>query len=358
MSVTNNVPQLEFTTPIGRFVQGDLFTGSDKDRKGNPYIIKTGPNKGQPTTRYFFAVAFRKDDPAFMQLWAQLAQIARQGYPQYFDANGNCTHPRFTYKIVDGDGMDDDGKPNSAKEGFAGHWVTKFSGSFPPKVFHAGKYDPMQQVQDKNAVKRGWFVRVAATAKPNIGSDVPGLYLNGLLVSIEAAGPEITSGPDANAAFAQPAGPLPAGATAVPMTGVAGPQGMPGMALPGVAPSALPMNPAASLPMGGVMPGMPQPIIPAAVPSTMPPVMPGMINGPASSGAPALPAGMPVQQQAVMPNQGFVNNVAAMMANVQQAQPVRTLVMTPAAQGLTREQFHQQGYGDEQIVAAGFGVWQ
>lgn len=347
-----NTPSLEFTTPIGRFVQGDLFKGSDKDRKGNPYIIKTGPNKGQPTTRYFFAVAFAKTDAAFMALWQQLAQLARQGYPQYFDANGNCTHPRFTYKIVDGDGVDDDGKPNNTKEGFAGHWVVKFSGSFPPKVFHAGKYDPMQQVTDPAQVKRGWYIRVAANAKPNIGSDVPGLYLNASLVSIEAAGPEITSGPDASAAFAQPAGPLPQGATAVPMSPQPGamPQqpammpnmaamGMPGVpqALPGVAPSAHPA-------------GMQQPIIPA---QPVAPAMPMGMPGPASLGAVAQPAGL--QMQAVTPNAGFVANVAAMMGGQQAA---RTLVMTPAAQGITREQFHQQGYGDEQIVAAGMGVWQ
>lgn len=347
----NNTPSLEFTTPIGRFVQGDLFKGSDKDRKGNPYIIQTGPKKGQPTTRHFFAVAFAKTDQAFMQLWQQLAALARQGYPQYFDGNGNCTHPRFAWKIVDGDGVDDEGKPNSAKEGFAGHWVMKFSGSFAPKVFHAGKYDPMQQVQDPNQVKRGWFVRVAGNAAPNIGSEVPGLYMNASLVSIEAAGPEITSGPDANAAFAQPAGPLPAGATAVPMSVPQGAPGMPNMAamgMPGVAPSAQPANP-----MGGAMP---QPIIPAAnipVPGAAP-AMPGMMSGPASSAAPALPAAMP--QQAVAPNPAFVQNVAAMMQ--QQAAPTRTLVMTPAAMGVTREQFHQQGYGDDAIVAAGMGVWQ
>lgn len=344
----NNTPSLEFTTPIGRFVQGDLFKGSDKDRKGNPYIIKNGPNKGQQTTRYFFAVAFAKTDQAFMQLWQQLAALARQGYPQHFDGNGNCTHPRFAWKIVDGDGVDDEGKPNSAKEGFAGHWVMKFSGSFAPKVFHAGKYDPMQQVQDPNQVKRGWFVRVAGNAAPNIGSEVPGLYMNASLVSIEAAGPEITSGPDANAAFAQPAGPLPVGATAVPMSPQPGaapamqiPQTMMANA-PAIVPQGMPANP-----IGGAMP---QPIIPAAN-TPAPGAAPAM---PVSSAAPALPAAMP--QQAVAPNPAFVQNVAAMMQ--QQAAPTRTLVMTPAAMGVTREQFHQQGYGDDAIVAAGMGVWQ
>lgn len=205
---------MEFTTIVGRLVQGDVFNGQDKDDKGQPLTIKTGPNAGQPTKRWFFAVAYPKvlangqPNEEFNKFFRDVIDVARAGYPQYFNGpidaftgKPGCTHPRMTYKIVDGDGMDANGKPNNTKEGFAGHWVVKFSSMYPPRVYEMGKFAPEQVITDPSRVKRGYYVAVNGTCDPNTGSDVPGVYMNGNMVCLVGAGPEIVSGPDAGAAF-------------------------------------------------------------------------------------------------------------------------------------------------------------
>ena len=53
------------TTPVGRYVQGDLYTPQDKDAAGRPMLVKSGPNVGQPTRKWFFALAIPKTDPGW-----------------------------------------------------------------------------------------------------------------------------------------------------------------------------------------------------------------------------------------------------------------------------------------------------
>lgn len=225
----------QFLTPIGRLVQGDAMTPQTKDQQGAPLTIKTGPNAGQPTQRYFIAVAFRKGDPAAEAFIAALRNDARAAWPQWHDATGRCTHPKFSNKIVDGDGIDDNGKPNATKEGFAGHWVVKFSSSYPPKCFHAGRYQPHEQIQSPLEIRRGYFVRVAGGAETNGNAQKPGIYVNLNMIELAAQGPEIVSGPDASAVFGgTPMGAMPAGASPLPPTGtpaapVAAPAPMPPM---------------------------------------------------------------------------------------------------------------------------------
>jgi len=210
----------QFLTPIGRLVQGDAMTPQTKDQQGAPLTIKTGPNAGQPTQRYFIAVAFRKGDPAAEAFIATLRNDARAAWPQWHDATGKCTHPKFSNKITDGDGVDDNGKPNATKEGFAGHWVVKFSSSYPPKCFHAGRYQPHEQIQSPLEIRRGYFVRVAGGAETNGNAQKPGIYVNLNMIELAAQGPEIVSGPNASAVFGgTPAGAMPAGATPLPPTG-------------------------------------------------------------------------------------------------------------------------------------------
>lgn len=207
----------QFLTPVGRLVQGDAMEPQTKDQQGNPLTVKTGPNAGQPTQRFFVALAFAKTDPGFAALRAQMTQVARTAWPQWFDANGNCTHPKFSWKIMDGDGVDDNGKPNASKEGFAGHWVVKFSSSYPPKCFYVGRYQPNEQIQDKMAIRRGYYVRIGGTVEGNGNPQKPGLYVNLNMVELVAQGKEIVSGPDAASVFgAAPVSALPAGAIALP----------------------------------------------------------------------------------------------------------------------------------------------
>jgi hypothetical protein len=105
-------------------------------------------------------------------------------------------------KIADGDGIDGDGKPNNVKEGWAGHWVVKFSSSAgAPRVFDLNVgLDPTQQLQDKTRVLPGDFVAVQGSCSKNDG-DTPGLYMNGNMVCYVGGGPRIVTGPRASDAF-------------------------------------------------------------------------------------------------------------------------------------------------------------
>jgi hypothetical protein len=256
---------MDFTTPVGKLVQGDCFNGSDKDRKGVAYIIKTGPNAGKPTKKFFFAVAFPKvlangaPNEEFNTFYRAVIDVARVAYPQFFNGQidpftgkQGCTHPRMALKIADGDGNDEDGKPNSQKPGHAGHWVVKFSGSYAPRCFELGKFLPSDQLTDSTQIKRGYFVSVSGTVEGNIGSDVPGVYMNGNLVCLVGKCHEsevITSGPDASAAFANiPMGSLPNGCV----------------------PGANPSNAVPSIPNAGGVPSVPGASSVPAVPGTVP----------------------------------------------------------------------------------------
>lgn len=309
--------KLEFLTPVGRLVQGDPFEAQTKNMQGQPLVTKSG----EPTQRYFIAVAFRKDDPLFPALYQKLVESARSSFPTLFNAQGQCTHPRFSWKIADGDGVDDNGKSNANKEGFAGCWVMKFSSSFAPRCFHAGHYQPHEQIQDPKAIQRGYFVRVSGTIEGNADTMKPGLYVNLSMVELSGVGPIISSGPDASAVFGGTPAALPAGASPLPMNA-------PGFSLPGSVPA-------------GAAPGLP--------------INPGMTAAPAamfpSSSAPA-----PV---AVAPNPAFLAMPGAAPAPAPLAPPpaapapVAGPQMTAKAGAFTYEQYIAQGWNDAALHSEG-----
>ena len=296
---------VQFVTPVGRLVQGDVFEPQTKDNQGQPLVVKTGPNKGQQTQRYFVAIAIPKmtvspqtgqqePNPGFAEFYAKLQQESRAGFPQLFNAQGVCTHPRFAMKVADGDGVDNDGKSNAGKPGFAGHWIVKFSSTFAPKVLVNSQYN-----NDPQSIKRGYYVRVAGNAAPNIGSDVPGLYMNHEAIEFAAYGEEIRSGIDAVGAFAAAgAMALPAGASMTPPT----PQGNGGML--------------AAPPLPGAMPG-------------------------------AMP------QQAPAPNHAFVQNAVGTMPPAMPPAMPPVMQPTAAAQGFTLAQWRATGRTDAQLIAEG-----
>lgn len=362
----------DFLTPVGRLVQGDPFEAQTKNMQGQPLVTMSG----QPTQRYFIAVAFRKDDPNFPAFYQKLVEVARGSFPQLFNAQGQCSHPRFSWKLMDGDGVDENGKSNATKEGFAGHWVVKFSSSFAPRCFHAGHYQPHEQIQDPRTIQRGYFVRVAGTIEGNDNAQKPGLYVNLSMVELAGQGPVITSGPDAASVFGAAPGALPPGATALPMNA-----GMPAAAsqMPGMAPAAAPMMPGMpAAPMAApAMPGNAYPAAPAPAapgyPQT-PMAVPSMPNGVAPAAttyptSPAMPAAAPAPM-AVAPNPAFlagpggVPGAAAPVAGMPAPAmapaagapiaPPSSPVMTAAAGGATYEQFRAQGWTDEQMRASGY----
>ena len=318
---------MDFITPVMRLVQGDVFEAQTKDNKGQPLVVKTGANAGQPASRYFIAGAVAKNDPSWPAFEASLWAVARQGYPQYFDATGKCTHPRFTIKVMDGDGVDANGQDNKRKEGFAGHWIIKFSSSYPPKVIDGSNG---QLITDPGRVKRGYYIRVAGNAVPNTGSDVPGLYVNHNAIELVGRGQEIVSGPNPVALFAAAGKPvfLPPGVSAVPLAPAAS-------ALPPPPGVSLPTPPAPIVPnhqfVQNVAQGLPTPPALPPTPPALPPTPPAL---------PPTPPALPPTPPALPPTPP--------------ALPVYQ--MTAAAQGFTREQWHANGTTDEQLLAHGYMV--
>jgi hypothetical protein len=307
----NSMTKTRFTSPVGRMVQGDLDTPSDKDMQGNLRTVKSGLNMGQPNPQYFIGVAFAKTDPAWPAFESLLKTQAATDFPALFPGGPTApsVHPQFAFKIADGDGMDSNGKSNATKEGFAGHWVVRFASSYPPRCFHAGRYAAHEQIQEKGAIKRGYFVRVNGTVEGNGNAQRPGVYVNLDMVELAGYGPEIVSGPDANDAFGGAPVVLPAGATAMPVTPAVG----------GAAPLAA----------GGVAPVTP------VAPNTAPVSAPytGYMDPNAVAGAVAPPPPVPI------------------VPTLPTASP--TKVMTPAAGGATYEQMIAAGWTDATLAAHG-----
>lgn len=331
--------KVNITSPVGRIVMGSLYDPSTTDAEGKPLVVKTGPNAGQPRVNYFFALAIPKGPephwahtPWGQQIW----NVGNTAFPQAGQS------PAFAWKIEDGDSQvpNKRGRKPCENEGWAGHWILKFSGGYAPKVYRADGAGYVQ-ITDKDAIKPGSYVEVAFSVDGNGSTSQPGVYLNHSMVCFRAYGPEITFGPDVNAAGFG-ASPLPAGASMTPP------------------PSAIPMPamPAAAAPMypGAPAPGMPQP---AAMPAV--PVMPntGFVQVPPpavpthpGAAAPAVPGSMPYP----IPGVAGANGVPGMMPSPSNppAPPVPAArQMLPAANGIAYEAYIGQGWTDAQLVAHG-----
>lgn len=257
--------------PVGRLVQGSLHKGDSTDNKGNPLVVKTGPNAGQPRVSYFFAVAISKGAETHwnqtawgQQMWASGAT----GFPQHHALRA------FAWKVVDGD----DTEPNANlkrpcdAEGFPGHWVVKFSGGFAPKVYQQdGAAFPQLTAEAVATLKLGGYYKVSGNVDPNGDATKPGIYVNHDMVLFVGHGPEIVYGPDAASVFGA-AGPvaLPPGASVVPV----GPAVMPVAAAVVVPPAAVAVVPHTAIltpPAAPVSPPVPPrpPAAPAAPARTL-----------------------------------------------------------------------------------------
>lgn len=316
-------------TPVGRLVQGDCFTPQEKDNEGRPLRNQSG----EPAKRWFIGVAIPKTDPGVGQLWQTIVSEARAGFPAMFDASGNCTRRDFAFKMIDGDGVDNQGKPYGDREGFAGCWIFKFASGFAPKCFTAGG---ASAIVDPNSIKRGYYVRVAGSVSPNGSQTKPGVYLNLNMVELVAYGEEIVSGPDAAAVFGgAPVAQLPPGATTTPpapTTTIAQPGAAPA---PAVAPAAMPAMPG----------GAPAPTAapaPAASPAPAPAATPAPAPQPAATAAPA--------PGAVAPAPDFLNPPAAAPAPAPSGPRMTEKATT------TYEAYVASGWTDAQLVEHGLMV--
>lgn len=275
---------LRITTPVGRLVGGSLYKGSTVNDKGEPYIYKSGANKGQPYSKYFIAMAIPKapSETHFSQTaWgAQIWQLGHTAFPQ------QAASPLFSWKVEDGDSQipNKKGKRNCDREGYPGHWILKFSNNFSFKVC-----DPKTNtyINEVDAVKLGYYVQVNFDADKNTG-DTPGLYLNCNVVAFSGYGAEISVGIDLESAGFGNA-PLPAGASAVPVGGFVAPPAMiappaalqPAYVPPVVVPNTIPMIAPTPNVAFIQVPSMPAPLPPAlpVAPATPQHVMTAKANG-------------------------------------------------------------------------------
>jgi len=206
----------EFLTPILRLLQGDAFEAQTTNMEGKPLL----GDDLKPYVKYFIAAGGRKGDPGVEAFKAQIEAAARKEWPAFFPNGGACTHPNFSYKIIDGDGYDQNGRHNATKEGMAGHWIFRFSTGFPPKCYNLGSYNPMTDqlapINGVNPIPRGYNIRVHGFLKSNKNATKPGMSLYHDLIELNPSDPSqvIISGPDAASVFG--GAPAPAVAMAAP----------------------------------------------------------------------------------------------------------------------------------------------
>src|SRR5438094_4082754 len=231
--------------PIGRLIGGSVSKGDSTDSKGQPRVIKTGANAGQPAVQFSFGVAFPKGAE---QSWAQtqwgaaIYQAGVEGYP-----NGETQRPDFSWKVIDGDSQipNKKGKKPCDQNGYRGHWIVWFSSMAAPKQYdiignRVG--DAPRALAPGMEILPGYYVQVYGSAKDNKPSETPGVYVNHSMVALAGYGEVISYGPDASeVGFGGAA--LPAGASTIPVgMSMVPPAALPGVALPGAAVQPLPVQ--------------------------------------------------------------------------------------------------------------------
>lgn len=359
-------------SPELRMVSGDPFKPNTTDKMGNPKTVKNGPNAGQPTQDFPISGAIAKTNPLAMPFLMSLAQVAASAKPALFPQGVKqppanmppktpeelarefgCAHPKYALKIQDGDGWDGDGKPNSVKEGHAGHWIIKMSQPSQPKVFEKGHYAEVERVDidpsRHSLLKRGYYIRVNIGAQDNENDQRPGLYLNPSMIEVTRGGlnDEITSGPDANAVFGggasapAPAAPTPAAPAGPVATGKDG-QTIEGLRANGWTDDQMVAAGYATRPPSVATP-------PAAPPAPTPPAAPPAPAAvtPSPSSAPAAPYG------------GYMQTATPPAPPAAPAAPQDTggapagFRMLPAAQGATYQMMLANGWTDDTMKANG-----
>jgi len=191
---------VEFVTPVGRLIYGDVFKGSDKGFKNR--LNEVDKSTGLPAIKWAWGIAVEKNNPelpAFMQL---LQNEMRTAWPNF---RGNMSdNAQFSAKIEDGD------KKTPAKEGYTGCVIFKIGSNYLPTVFAP---DLQRIITNPEEVKRGYYVQIAGQYSTNGQDDKPGMKMWGGKVVFRYKGEEIKgSGGDASC-FQNTGGYKPPGAT-------------------------------------------------------------------------------------------------------------------------------------------------
>ena len=280
------------TFPVGRMIMGSVSQPQTKDADGKPLVVKSGPDMGKPTQKFFLAVAYPKT-PGVTH-WSQEAWGAEIWKLGHQSAPGIAQSPTFSWKIDDGDSQipNKKGKRMSDNPNARGHWVVFFS---QPSAIACYNYRASQGTPiDPKGINAGDFVQVAALIRYNNSTQNPGVYMNPQMVDLVGYGERIVQGADpTTAGFGTAA--LPAGASTMPTGAMpvgAAPVAPPAYAPPPPVPGAAPVPPVPAAAAPALPPAFnPNPAILAGVPP-----VPGVVAAPpapppAPPAPPAAPAG-------------------------------------------------------------------
>lgn len=243
------------TLPVGRIVWGHPTKPRPAtDNRNQPKLGKDG----QQLMECSFGLAIPTDQ-FVAQVWPLMDAEMRKGYPQ--GAPGN-----FSWKMTQDHEIDNQGKPYSAREGYAGHVVLAVSTTLEPPGAFKWNGSQWQQMQS-DEIKCGDFVQVEINFKVNVPLDrthTPSLYVNPRAIGFVGYGDPIVTGfqADPNAAFGNGPPPLPPGASATPVGGT------PSVGMPGGG-GGMPQQP--GMPGNAAMPAASTPAAPTAPATTPPP---------------------------------------------------------------------------------------
>lgn len=198
---------LQTVTPVGRIVQGNLAKPNTKDINGQPLVWKSGDSAGQPRVEYFIGLAIPKNDPGITALFDTMGAAAAAGFP-----GGQANTAGFAWKYFDGDSLDKNGTPFSARPGMAGCYIFKLSTSYAPKAYLNQNGAWVEVGLDQ--IKTGDYVAADISIDANGNLQNPGVYLNLNMIQWVGVGEAIVSGPNVEERFGNAAAAVPAGATA------------------------------------------------------------------------------------------------------------------------------------------------
>lgn len=202
--------------PPGRLVQGSIYKPRTTDAEGKPLVVKVGPDAGKPRVDFYLAVAIPKTPGQThwnqTEWGAKIFAAGAAAFPQQHLSRD------FAWKIEDGDSteVNKKGRRPSDNEGWRGNWVVKASGGYAPKTYQRNAGGQIEQVDTPDFIKPGYYVQLSGNVSGNGSVTQPGIYVNHGMVLFLGYGPEIYSGPDANAVFGAAPAALPPGASAVP----------------------------------------------------------------------------------------------------------------------------------------------
>ncbi len=203
----------EFKTPVGRLVLGSLYVPQTTDPDGKPLLIRNGAKAGQPTQRYFFALAIPKMGESHWSQteWgAKIKRVGEQGFP-----GGQHASPNFAWKVKDGDSQTPNrrGVIESNREGYRGNWILNYSSSFAPALWHAHE---KRYITEPDFINLGDYLEVLTRVGDNKSNQQPGIFLQSTVVAFVGYGKRIAVGIDpATIGFGTQ--PLPAGASLTPL---------------------------------------------------------------------------------------------------------------------------------------------